>query len=89
MIKIGISPEQRRQLEDLWFIYGNGGSKSNFNQHRFIQDILERGEYDVKHWGKKKNAKAAKLLARNYNFNGYVLSKECIDAVDLILQKGQ
>jgi hypothetical protein len=43
-----ITTNQRKQLEDLWFIFGNQGKKHTHEGHRFIQNILERGEYDRK-----------------------------------------
>lgn len=42
--KIELTTKQRRKLEDLWFIYGNGGSKHSQEGHKFIQHILEQGE---------------------------------------------
>lgn len=41
--KVNLSPEQRRKLEKLWFIYGNHGSKSTLRRHKFIQGFLEHG----------------------------------------------
>lgn len=40
-MNIELSADQRKQLEDLWFIYGNGGRKSNLSNHKFIQGLLE------------------------------------------------
>ena len=42
--RIELTTEKRRALEDLWFIYGNGGSKHSQEGHKFIQHILEHGE---------------------------------------------
>jgi len=39
---------QRKFLEDLWFIWGNNGLQHTMSNHKFIQGILEHGEYDAK-----------------------------------------
>lgn len=39
-----LNNEQRRELEKLWFVYGNGGRKSTHANHRFVQCLLEHGE---------------------------------------------
>lgn len=41
--KINLTPSQRHSLDDLWFIWGNGGSKHTMSNHKFIQRILEHG----------------------------------------------
>jgi len=46
--KMEITIEQRRFLEDLWFIWGNGGPKHSMSNHKFIQGIIERGDDDRK-----------------------------------------
>ncbi len=43
-IPVTLTPEQRRRLENLWFIYGNYGPKTTRGNHSFIQGLLERGE---------------------------------------------
>jgi hypothetical protein len=40
---ITLTLEQRRKLENLWFIYGNYGPKTTPGNHSFIQVILEQG----------------------------------------------
>lgn len=42
-VKVEINANQRRNLEDLWFVYGNHGKKHTMSSHRFIQEILEKG----------------------------------------------
>ena len=51
MEKIEITQEQRRKLERLWMYYGNQGPKTTYGNHRFIQDILEKGKWDTE-WHK-------------------------------------
>ena len=34
----------RRELERLWFIYGNYGPRHTMENHYFIQGFLERGQ---------------------------------------------
>ena len=41
---VQLTNAQRRRLEDLWFIYGNHGSKMNYQDHGFIQGFLEHGQ---------------------------------------------
>jgi len=41
---VQLTNTQRRRLEDLWFIYGNHGSKMNYQDHGFIQGFLEHGQ---------------------------------------------
>jgi hypothetical protein len=43
-ISVTLNPVQRRELERLWFIYGNYGPKTTRGNHIFIQGLLERGE---------------------------------------------
>jgi hypothetical protein len=40
--KVKLTAKQRRELERLWFIYGNGGPKMNYEDHGFIQSLLEQ-----------------------------------------------
>ncbi len=41
---ITLTLEQKYQLEELWFIYGNHGPKFTMRNHKFIQHILEQGK---------------------------------------------
>lgn len=50
---INLTPIQRKALEDLWFKFGNGGSKHTHGNHRFIQCILEHGDDDPAFWKRK------------------------------------
>jgi len=40
----GITEVQKKKLRQLWFIFGNNGSKCILGNHKFIQGILERNE---------------------------------------------
>ncbi len=42
-VRVSLTPRQRRELERLWFIYGNYGPKTTRGNHSFIQGLLERG----------------------------------------------
>lgn len=44
MKKINLSDIQRKQIEKLWFIYGNNHKHHTHGNHRFIQEILVEGE---------------------------------------------
>lgn len=43
---VKLTTEQREALNKLWWVYGNGGEKSTMGNHKFIQWILEHGEYN-------------------------------------------
>jgi hypothetical protein len=36
-----LTPNQMKQLEKLWFIYGNNGKKSSLRLHKFLQGFIE------------------------------------------------
>lgn len=42
--KIILTDTQRKELNKLWFIYGNNGKKHTHCNHRYIQNFLEHGE---------------------------------------------
>lgn len=84
-MKIELTIDQRRAIDDLWFVYGNSGPKSSFSQHKFIQALLERGEYEPEVWRGKRAAKVGKAIAPKNNFNNYLLSEECVEAVSKII----
>ncbi len=42
-VRVNLTPRQRRELERLWFAYGNYGPKTTKGNHSFIQGLLERG----------------------------------------------
>ena len=42
-IPVTLTPEQRKQIERLWFYYGNYGPKTTYGNHHFIQGFLEHG----------------------------------------------
>lgn len=44
-----LTQEQIKQLDKLWFIYGNYGPKHHDGGHRFIQVLLEHNE-DARDW---------------------------------------
>lgn len=88
-MKVTIDNDQRKEIERLWFIYGNGGEKSNFAQHKFIQWILEQGEYSPELLKGPRAAKMARMCAPKNNFNKYRLSEECVSAVKSALKMEQ
>ena len=85
-IPIALREDQFRAMEKLWHIYGNHGPKSNHNQHRFIQTILEKGTYD-KRWlvQTRRMQNAAMQISPKSNFNDYLVSEECVEKVDEII----
>jgi len=42
--KVVLTDRQRRELERLWFVYGNYGPRHTMQNHYFIQGFLERGQ---------------------------------------------
>mgnify|MGYP003449840899 CR=1 FL=1 len=89
MTTFELTLNQQTALKELWHLYGNNGQKANFAQHRFIQAILEQGIYD-EGWLSKgsKMKKASKAIAPKLNFNGYLVSDECVLAVNEVLKIG-
>lgn len=51
---VTITASQRKFLEDLWFLWGNNGRLHTMSNHKFIQCILERGDYDTKFFSPNK-----------------------------------
>jgi len=39
-----LTEEQKNQLKDIWFIYGNNGKKHTLSGHKYIQKLLDQGE---------------------------------------------
>jgi hypothetical protein len=88
MVEIILTATQRKKIEELWFIYGNNGTKSNFNQHRFIQMILEEGLFDVNkktQFFSKKAANVAKIIQPKSSYNNYIISDECYNEINDII----
>lgn len=85
---IALREDQIAEMCKLWHIYGNNGSRSNHNQHRFIQTILEKGTYDKRWLAKTQRMRdAAMQIAPNNNFNDYLVSEECVEKVNEIINK--
>jgi hypothetical protein len=42
--KVEVTEGQRRELERLWFVYGNYGPEHTMQNHYFIQGFLERSQ---------------------------------------------
>lgn len=76
MKKIELTHEQRSKLLDLWFKYGNNGSRHTMGNHKFIQNILERGEDNRDFYSGVQNPNIPKH---------YLLTEECVKEVDKIL----
>jgi hypothetical protein len=73
VLPVTINAEQRRRLENLWFVYGNAGKLMTPANHSFIQRIIENG-YDERPLITKRTPKYRKPTA------------ECEAAVDRILK---
>ncbi len=46
--KIEITNQQYKELNRIWFIYGNDGKKCTPENHIFIRSLIEHAEYDTK-----------------------------------------
>lgn len=42
---VTLSDWQKKELEKLWFIFGNGGQKHTQGNHKFIQSLLKGKDY--------------------------------------------
>jgi uncharacterized protein (DUF3820 family) len=82
---IQLTDEQRNKLNKLWFIYGNNGKKHSHSNHRFIQNILSRGEDDRKFYLDGINNMREKGYSED-KIQADALTQECINAVDEILK---
>lgn len=69
---VELTPRQRARLEDLWFVFGNRGSKTTPGNHTFIQSFLEHG-VDIRPLFTKRTPKYQKP------------TEECEAAVDKVL----
>lgn len=66
--------ENRKELERLWFVYGNNGPRHTWGNHKFIQGLLERGE-DEREWLRKPGRIS----------QWKPLTRLCEEAVDVVL----
>lgn len=71
-MKVVLTVEQKKTLEKLWFIYGNGHQKHTLGNHKFIQSLLESNEDYRKFY-----VNTASVMD--------CLTVECINDVDKIL----
>ena len=74
--KISITEKETKDLHFLWMIYGNSGKKHTHGNHRFIQDILERGEFDTE-----------SFTSSVYQERKQAITEECYEAVIKILNR--
>lgn len=80
--EIALSEEQLKKLNKLWFIYGNKGKKHTHYNHRYIQNLLEKNENDEEHYA---NIDYTKHIERGINLSKVILTEECIQEVNEIL----
>lgn len=72
-----LTNDQRKQLERLWFLFGNNGPKHTHGNHGFIQGLLQRSEDDRDFYRRP---------SRSAHYQP--LTDECEQAVDAILKGG-
>ena len=77
-----LTKEQIKQLEKLWFIYGNKGKKHTHHNHRFIQNFIEAGE-DTRDF--YLNADRSITIKAGIDWKTIELTQECINEVDKII----
>lgn len=82
---IVLTESQRKALEKLWFIYGNHGKKHSHSNHRFIQNLLSRGEDDREFYLQGSQNMREKGYSEE-KISADALTQECIDAVDKIIE---
>lgn len=83
-----LNEKQIKALEKLWFIYGNNGKKHSHMNHRFIQNLLSRGEDNREFYLEA----PANLREKGYSeekIKQDSLTQECIEEVDKILKDEQ
>ena len=73
---MNLTKEQKECLENIWFIYGNDGPKCTMLNHKLIQGFIEHNE------DRREDYKYAKSRLAG---EGYNLTMECWDVVNLIL----
>lgn len=77
-----ITAAQRKELERLWFVYGNNGKKHTHHNHRFIQNFLESGEDTEEFY---RSADKLRTLTAGIKWETIALTEECVRAVRNIL----
>jgi hypothetical protein len=70
--------QHRKELEKLWFVYGNNGPKHTHGNHKFIQCLLEHNSDDRKFFRRQGRIKIWAPL-----------TKECETAVDAVLNQNE
>jgi hypothetical protein len=83
MAKVKLTTDQITALNKLWFVYGNNGKKHTHHNHRFIQNLIEHGE-DSRDFYKDAD-KTTRANNPRIDWSKVVLTKDCIEAVDAIL----
>lgn len=73
---------QLKKLSKIWFIYGNNGINHTHHNHKFIQNLIERG-YDARELYKSADLEYEK---RGIDLSRIRLTAECILAVDKIIK---
>lgn len=79
-----LTDKQRKELERLWFIYGNSGPKSTKGNHGYIQGFLEYGE-DRKDFYRDGEANLKEKGFIKDVLQKYRLTEECVEAVERVL----
>ena len=79
--KINLTGPQRKFLEDIWFVWGNGGRESTMANHKFVQHYLEHGEDCRKFYkpSKKLTRIVDSILSGNIRRNTFQPCEKCGD----------
>jgi hypothetical protein len=80
--KIQLSEQQSKDLNALWFLYGNKGKLHTHHNHRFIQNLIEHGEDTEKFY---RSAEKSLSQKAGLNWKEVSLSNDCVEAVREIL----
>lgn len=81
---IKLTEKQRKELERLWFIYGNSGPKSTKANHGYIQGFLEFGEDRKEFYRDGEENLKEKGFIKNV-LEKYRLTDECVNAVEEVM----
>lgn len=76
-----LTENQVKELEKLWFVFGNNGKKSTLFNHKYIQGFLEAGEDRKEPYLNG----LERLKERGMEKDG--ITQDCIESVEKIVYK--
>ena len=82
--KITLSESQKKRLEKLWFIYGNGGKYHTMGNHKLIQGFYQYNEDRREIYTNPENHVRIKAIGKKY-WDEWRVTDDCLNAVNEIL----